>query len=342
MSSEPNFSGYRNHPDYTAPFLLHAWQAAAASSPSVVTAALAILILTFANGFFNSMAVALGASFPYSTFLFDPNDIFADLIKVAASYPGPAPTDLDQRLLWEARYFSQNPYGGVASLEQGKLTHFHLLPLTTITNLAVRSLLVHWHAPAVLTLFTLLWLAPLAALPWFLNTARRVSMLLTLTVLISYPVLMAVTRGNVFAGYTGTCLVLAMFLTFRHRAILSIVALLAVAINFRPNAALFLLLPLLGFPVARATAIAGASAVGAGLLFSLSFALAHWAYPDYTLENVMQGLAIYYRGYVLGNDGLNYGSSGFGLAKVIVAMLPSVPIRLGLINTLVSFFRLSC
>ena len=49
----------------------------------------ALIVLTLTNGFFNSMATAFGAAFPYDTFCFSANDLFADFIKAAVSYPGP-------------------------------------------------------------------------------------------------------------------------------------------------------------------------------------------------------------------------------------------------------------
>ena len=48
-----------------------------------------IIFLTFLNSFFNSMASELSLSSQFTTFLFNPNDFMADLLKSALSYPGP-------------------------------------------------------------------------------------------------------------------------------------------------------------------------------------------------------------------------------------------------------------
>ena len=110
--------------------------------------------------------------------------------------------------------------------------------------------------------------------------------------------------------------------------------------NFQSIWCLFLLLPLLGFPFVRAIRISVVAAALAGCLFGLSLYVAQWIYPDYTIGSFLQGLGIYYHGYVLGNSGLNYGSSGFGLVKVILAALEANFIGLESVNILISLWAM--
>lgn len=296
-----------------------------------------ILAMTGLNGLFNSLASALGFGFPYDTFLFNPSDIFADLIKVAASFPGDLPKDLNARANWEIAYFSNNPYGGIDSLSNANLSHFHLPPLATLFYLASRSFLNYFSGSSLLLLTTLMWLIPLLASSFLLTSnVKRVFLILVATAF-SYPVLFAITRGNVAAGFTATAIVLATILAFKKENKIILAILLAIAINFRPNTVIFLLLPFVFFPFRSAIKIVLLAFLTSGLLFAASLNIIPVIYPDYSLSNWIKGVSIYHDLYVLGNSGLAYGSSMFGAAKAFFSAIGIIEnVNLELMNYMIT------
>lgn len=297
------------------------------NTPTLAGAAWRILFaLTAANAIFNVLAVALGATGPLASFLPGPDDLFADFFKFVLSYPGgdrvPVGNATALRDLL-ARYVADNPYHGVDGLGRGVVTHLHVPPFTTLLSLAalraMRVLDPVW-------LFGLL-VAGLAVWSAFIaravSTSRREAVTWTAFLLLSYPTLLVVTRGNLFAGLTALLLVHAVLVVARGGSAAAAALLLALAINVRPNAAIFALVLFAAAPGTRLRTgmlLAGATAI----LFAASLAAASALYPDYTLVTFLAGLAQYHQVYVVGGLGLPYGSSLYGGLKLLLGHRPGL------------------
>ena len=277
-----------------------------------------VFCLTAANALFNSIASALGAEFPYNTFLFDPTDLFADFFSVIFSYPGGEEyaSQLTQ-LKDQVKYTTLNPYGGAELLASGatpQITHFHLTPLSTL--LSVGALAIADVVPPF-TLFILLNVLFLvyAAVIWS-KFGRNKGEALTWIALgmLSYPTLLALTRGNLFAALTGTLLIHAILHSLRGKHVIFGAVLLAVAVNVRPNSIIFLLF-LLSVAWPSKWKILCVFAIASLMIFLSSLVAANALYPSYNIRNFVAGLEVYYNLYVLQDKGVAMGSSLSGALK---------------------------
>ncbi|MEB3168056.1 MAG: hypothetical protein VKK97_04915 [Synechococcaceae cyanobacterium] len=99
--------------------------------------------------FFTELAIGLGASFPWTSFLFNPRDVFADSIKLVTS----CRTFLSSGLHWVAplaaldslyslfNAYLDSPYGDNPLVASSALTHFMLPPQTQLFFIASARLL---------------------------------------------------------------------------------------------------------------------------------------------------------------------------------------------------------
>ena len=282
------------------------------------TAFLLILIFTLLNSFFNSLSSAFGLNFPYTTFLFSPGDLFADYFKVIFSYPHVGFYDLEtipkfSNLL--KSYFETNPYQGVTGLLLGDLSHFHLTPLTTLVSL-LSFKLMQYISP--LWLFCMSMAVIFIIYYYIINkvvVVKNDKLLWYLSLLISYPTLFFVTRGNIFAGITSMSILGFLVFFFKGKKYFAYF-LLAVAVNIRPNAIIYVCAVLINNQKIRYKELVYFVAFSAAIfMFTLYFS--NSIYHDYTLSNFLSGLKIYHSLYVYGNGGMAYGSSLFSPLKVL-------------------------
>ena len=304
-----------------------------------------IFSVTGLNAIFNSLSFSLGLGFPYATFLFDPGDLFADYFKVIFSYPGYYDLNIGgagkfSELL--RSYMDSNPYKGLSGLSYGELTHFHLTPLSTMLSLLILKAM-HLMAP-VITFVTILFFGFVAAHKFFKSISRTQldAWLLFLSIIISYPTLIMVTRGNIFAGITFMMLIPFLVFMYQNRNKYLAFFLLAIAVNIRPNAIVFLFA--LGLCDSKNLQKDIPIFIGMSLIiFLASLFLANAMYPDYSVTNMLLGITIYHDKYVIGNDGLAFGSSLFGPLKVIFGyskVLEALPIIITIIMVAISAWQL--
>jgi len=255
---------------------------------------------------------------PHGLMLGDPPDMFADFFKVILSYPGGQAIRTSVggamgQLLTD--YAVHNPYGGVPALAQGGVTHLHMTPLSTLGSLlALRaSTIVDPVALFVAGLLLLLaWVWSIAGLA---GRDRSESIHWLLALVLSYPALLMVARGNLFAGAGALSAIHAVLLAARGRPAAAAL-LLAVVLNIRPNAAILApALLLLSDRPWRAGAMLGAATVA---LFAASLAAAHLLYPDYRLTSFLAGLGRYHEIYVVESAGQGLSSSAFGAFRLIL------------------------
>ena len=281
--------------------------------PSLALMSLAVIGLTLSNALFNSLASSVGLGYPLSTFLFKPWDLFGDLFKVAVTYPGP-PLNIGPEL---APLFTPH-----TEAESGGISNLNATPLVSLMYMSVRHALTAIHPIGVLAIFVGSWTIPLGLLALTRCRNRLLSTALLCALLISYPTLFAITRGNLGAGLTSTALITALVFTYERKFPLLVATLIAVAVNMRPNTIIFMLLPFLAYSPRDAAKYA-AWALGYSVVIAVaSFLTVTSLYPAYTLSSFSHAVGLYYKHYVIGDWGLAYGSSFFGLAKSAVRFLP--------------------
>jgi len=124
---------------------------------------------------------------------------------------------------------------------------------------------------------------------------------------------------------------------FQEKRKISSLILLAIAVNLRPNAIIFLFVLLISdFKNLKKEILL--FVLIATIVFFTSLFLANYIYPDYSIHNMLLAINIYHDKYVIGNGGLAFGSSLFGPLKVIFGYtkpLEALPVIIaGLIVTI--------
>jgi len=296
--------------------------------PGLALMSLAVISLTLVNALFNSLASSVGLGYPLSTFLFKPWDLFGDLFKVAVTYPGP-PLNIDPEL---APLFTPH-----TEAESGGISNLNATPLVSLMYMSVRHALTVIHPIGVLAMFVASWIVPLGLLVLTHCRSRLLSAAMMCVLLVSYPTLFAITRGNLGAGLTSTVLITALVFTYARKFPLLVATLIAVAVNMRPNTMIFMLLPFLAYTPRDAVKYALWALGFSAAIAVVSFLTVTSLYPAYTLSSFSHAVGLYYKHYVIGDWGLAYGSSFFGLAKSVVRFLP-YDYNLAIINTAVAAF----
>lgn len=285
---------------------------------------LSLVILSCANLCFSAI---FGPS--YAAFLTGPGgskDNFADLIKMSFSYrPFLSGITTSTFLSWPAAFqtFYLCPvYGGREALASGAyITHFHVPPLQTLLFLANARLIASLQSITLdLAVFFGLYLATVqCALVIGIPRERRtikLSLAAWFLALLSYPALMVFCRGNFQSGIASLLIVAFVLSLFVRNAVgPAALAALAVAVNFRPNAIIFVLaLPfVLGLKQSlRALLFFGVLASG---IFTAAYLEVNSLYSDYTLSTFLRGLEIYKKLHVVGSGGDADNSSLWGLLK---------------------------
>ena len=279
------------------------------------TALVIVVSGILANLTFNAIATALGAGYPYSNFLFLPDDRFADFFKLSFSYPGqPVHPVADH---WGVSGLLEHAWADVTKYAGTRLNHFHVPPLPTLLGLTWRSLM-HWIDPVVV--FLALLTAALVAL--FAAVERQsppgpAAPALASAALLSYPTLSAIDRGHFFSLICAILTISATLRTIRdHRADVWSIMMFAVAVNIRPNVGvvpLVLWLGRLGLSF-RAAVVLGIASVG---LFGSLLAVVHGLYPAYTFESFLVGLRDYGKLYAGGELGYPTGTSIYGTLRAL-------------------------
>jgi hypothetical protein len=291
------------------------------------TALLIVLGAVTANLLFNVIATILGAGFPYSTFVFTPDDRYGDFFKLTFSYPStpirPSPAHWGMNDLFAA--FETQISGAVGTPHN----HFHLPPLATLLALLWR-LVMHWIDPVLL--FLGLLSGGLAALFYtvlnYSPSGRSAPAFGTIAIL-CYPTLLIVDRGHFFSLVTGTLLIAATLRVLRDgKADFWSILMFAIALNFRPNAGIIPLALFLcrkGFGV-RDMLVLCITVLG---VFGASLVAAHQLYPPYDLAHFRSGLKDYAGLYIVNDFGQAYGSSLLGMLRALFGYGPltySLPI----------------
>ena len=266
-----------------------------------------------ANLLFNLAAWAAGLHHPYSIFLSVPRDRFADFFKLSFSYPGPPLHPTGQLWQMDARFASYQAF--VNSHAHSLFNHFHEPPLTTLMAFSWRQLMSVVDPVLLYAFFVAAGLAALTAvIVWSLDPLAR-GWSLAIVAIVNYPVAFMVDRGHLFSLACALALLAALLRTPGKRGDWVAITLYALAINVRPNAAIF---PALLFICRRFSAIQLISVGLASLALLIgALAITHMLYPAYGPTSFVTGLFVYSSFYIKSDLGLAYGSSLFGALKVL-------------------------
>lgn len=278
----------------------------------------------------NACYLALRHSFGFGNdyFLPGPGDRFADLLKIALSFDNDVSLLVDSPAILDwpmdyRNYLLHNPYHGVEGLAAGRLTHFHSPPLSALSFTLCAKLIAATASPTFALwvwfgIFSLcfFWLAAtfIRELP---GSANRTSWLpLAICCLISYPTLCVITRGNYQAGFAALLGATFLVSTLGHRnTTWAAMLALALAINFRPVAVIFLAALPLSIGLRAALRPLTATVLMTALIFFSALFLESRLYPDYGLHSFLGGLAIYNTLYIYGSGGDAGNASLWALVK---------------------------
>lgn len=304
-----------------------------------------IFSLTALNAIFNSIAFSLGYEFPYATFLFNPNDRFADYFKMVFSYPGAADLQIagaSRFSMLLSDYLYNNPYKGLAGLARGELTNFHLTPLTTIISLLNLKFMHYLNPVMIFVAILLLGLTVVYKFIVNISGSKLDLVFLLLSLLFCYPILFMVTRGNVFSGITFMSLLAFLVFMYQDKKRYLALILLAIAVNIRPNSIVFIFaLGLCESKNLKKDIPLFLGMVASFFIASLFFS--NLMYADYNIDNILSGLRIYHAQYVIGNGGLAFGSSLFSPLKAVLGyskLIETVPIVIAGLFVVISALQL--
>lgn len=225
--------------------------------------------------------------------LYNADDRASDFLKVVLNFPGP-PVANGPWAAVVAKYIASPDYKGLIDL-------FHLPPLSMFTTLLARWAFA-WISPV--TLYLGLTAALLLTIA-YVTLRYTQDVFWAICALASYPVLMIVDRGNLYAAVASITAIAALF---RRKPDTIGALLFAVAISIRPNVLIGALPLMLWNPrfTIKTVALTGAISLA-------SLAGAHALYPAYTLNSFIAGLESYKTYYANTPDGGIFGSSVFGV-----------------------------
>jgi hypothetical protein len=280
------------------------------------------IIIIFLFSAINALFYSIGYAFSFKTGTYIiTGDYLADLFKIALSYPKLRGLVESGQVTFPPFlapllnvYYKYVAYHGVDGLSAGQLTHFHLPPLTTgfiLLSISAFAFFGFIYTPILLVISVI-------GLLFYATTkicSRRLDGLLLFgAVIISYPFIFFLQRGNFLAFYAFIFTTIAVIGLARNIQVTPVV-LMAIAVNIRPNLAVFV--PLFYFLPNRNLVRPLAVLCFALFIFIGSAYLVNRSYPEYTLENFLKGLEIYKEMYVIGDWGFGYSISFYTLLKLI-------------------------
>lgn len=284
-----------------------------------------VLGLVLANLLFNAVASALGAGYPYTSFLSLPGDRFADFFKLAFSYPG-APVH-PASAHWGVNDLLAHHAAEVRLYEGTNVNHFHEPPVPTLFAVSARWLMT-WIEPVILFLGLLVAaLAALFATVLRVAPAGREGAAFATAAILSYPALLAIDRGHLFSLICASLIIAATFRTLRGKADIWTILMFAIAVNLRPNMGI---IPFVLFLGRQGLSFRGAVllAVTTILVFVGTMAVVHQLYPAYSYASFLKGLGQYGMAYAGGDNGYANGSSLYGMIRAPLGYawwMPFVP-----------------
>lgn len=303
-----------------------------------------ILIFLSLNSFYNSISSGLGYSYPENTFLFNPNDLFADYFKTTFTFIQNSGLIKDFKDLPNIlkNYYLYNPYENtIIALNSGNLTGFHGTPTSQLFALFNAKLFEKINPIYVFILLVA------CAFIYIIKRAHDISIdkvdtiIFSTIAILSYPFIFFLSRGHFYSFFTILLIFEFMYCIKNNRAIIGMI-LLAFAVNIRFNAAIFFLFMLYpNIPIKHIIQNLFIFFTLILTIFIASLALAEYAYPLYNLQHFLKGIETYHRLYIINNQDYNFNSSLYGLLKYFFGyekLLEVTPLLVTFILTLFSIY----
>lgn len=288
------------------------------------------------NSIFNSLAFAFNAHFPYTTFLYDPNQIFDDYFKVIFSYDSNGLIQAYGNRFLESKIIGNSYVNDFSVNSYHVNSHYHLPPLTTLFCLFTAKIMAQINPLYVFSITLSFVIFFIFVVIKKLKIPKFQSLFLFLSFILSYPFLHALSRGHVYSYFFSLLIIYG--LTFYKINQKKILVILSLAANIRPNS-IILSAPLL-FKSKKKLVLRFflANLLITFLMFTLSLFIANSIDSSYTLKNFLIGLDNYHYRYVEKNWGLAYGSSFYAIAKLFFKYNHFSEILFTLIGTILLFY----
>lgn len=245
--------------------------------------------------------------------LYSATDRGADFLKVVLALPGPPVADGPAREVVQT-YAADPSYRTQFDL-------FHLTPLSMLASLIARQAF-SWLSPVIILFVLSGGLVLIVALA-LLRLTQDVWW--ALCAMVSYPLIFAVDRGNLYAMVAAITVIVALV---RQKADWAGAVLFAIAACIRPNA-IICAIPLM-FLDWRFIVRCG---ISSALISAISLAGANALYTEYTLSRFAAGIARYESEYLRTSDFVAFRSSGYGAlfalgypSKMIAAVVGLLPL----------------
>ena len=250
-----------------------------------------------------------------------PRDVFADLLKSGFSYRfiSDAYMRSGQYLAWPdvyKVYLLHNPYNGPA------LSNLWMPPLTAmILMVAAKMVGIVGPTKTVAIFFVLYGCGVSAICIGYRKLTRATSfdaVALALVLMLSYPAIFMLSRGNLPSGFTTLCLCFYSFSVVSRRLRWLGWLALGLAVNMRPNVAVFALIEFAAaLDIRRAIPRVVLAAMASILVLGLCHLFVTSVYAEYSLSAFFAHLKVYNQIYVVDGGGDEWNSSLFSVVKEI-------------------------
>ena len=255
-----------------------------------------------------------------SELFFGPRDIFGDVLKSGLSYHfiADAYVRSGQYLAWPPIYQSyllHNPYNAnLSNLWSPPLTAMVLMATAWLTGIVgpgkAVGVLIALYGCGVAGVCV-------ASRKWTRATDFD-AVALALVLMLSYPAIFMLTRGNLASGYTtlGLCLYAFSLKAGRLRWLGWLG--LGLAVNMRPNVAVFALMEFVAaHDMRRAILRVALAAATSILVLVVCHLVVASVYAEYSFSVFLDHLKLYNQSYLIGSEGDKWNNSLFGLTKDI-------------------------
>jgi hypothetical protein len=282
------------------------------SRKQIIKLSFIFLFVTLATNFFVNQFLHLLFDIKRSVLL--NIDFLGDIVKVAISYRFFPLENLETYPDFIQDYWFNNPYKGLAGLMNGELTNLSATPLGIISSFFTAYLFNFIGIFETVIFFVIASIFSFYLLINRISIEKKYIFIFLASFIISYPFLFLLQRGNFFAFLSFIFLAFALILSQQKNTNFWLLSIFfAISVLYRPNIILFAPFFLFGQQTFCFNAFK--------LMFTfiiitiLSFYIANAIYLDYNFLTFLDGLKIYNKLYVLGDDGYAYSISFLSLLK---------------------------
>jgi hypothetical protein len=249
---------------------------------------------------------------------FTAQDLFADSIKSGLAIRAVTARLLDDPRVhsWPAlfqSYLFQNPY------LQHHISIYHSTPLGMLLLIAYAEIISATSPTALLVMLVATFCSCAIVLGRHVEATTSGDRLYgALLLIVCYPALFMLDRGNFQSGFTSLCIIFYAVSAVTGRWRRAGIVALAFAINFRPNTATLLLVELADRSDLKSTicSVLAASATVVAIALA-SYLIAASVDPSYSLPAFLHGLSLYNTAFIGGGEGMPWNASLLALSRLL-------------------------